>query len=140
MKTCTKCGKSQSQDEFHLSTDKKDKKSSHCKTCKKIYAVNLLNRVPNYYRKSNLKKRQGMTPALYQELYDHREGCCWICDTHENKFKKKLSVDHDHSTGKIRGLLCVNCNLGIGSFREDSSRMYAAVYYLNHFKGVEGFI
>jgi len=45
-----------------------------------------------------------------QKLYDHQEGRCAICKRHETEFAKRLHVDHNHKTGRVRGLLCFRCN------------------------------
>lgn len=54
-------------------------------------------------------------------------GVCAICECPD---KKRLSVDHDHQTGKIRGLLCANCNLALGNFKDDPDRLAKAIVYL----------
>jgi hypothetical protein len=70
----------------------------------------------------------------YWQLHDEQDGRCAICgsiETSENRFGlKTLAVDHDHVTGKVRGLLCSDCNLGLGKFHDDISRMEKAIEYL----------
>lgn len=57
---------------------------------------------------------------------------CGICGATESSGgKKQLHVDHDHTTGKIRGLLCNHCNLGIGHFKDDTELLQAAIKYLS---------
>lgn len=56
---------------------------------------------------------------------------CSICNKHEEKFKYKLAVDHCHLTGEIRGLLCNNCNAGLGLFNDSEFSLKAAIKYLN---------
>lgn len=48
--------------------------------------------------------------AERQKLYDKQKGCCYICGKHESNFAKRLAVDHNHKTGRVRGLLCYRCN------------------------------
>ncbi len=57
---------------------------------------------------------------------------CEICGTHESKLKRKLSVDHDHDTGKVRGLLCTKCNMGMGYFNDKIVHMMLALDYLKN--------
>jgi len=63
-------------------------------------------------------------------MYIAQEGRCAICKRHQSEFRRRLDVDHSHSTGKVRGLLCVACNRGIGFFEESAARLVAAVTYL----------
>ena len=70
-------------------------------------------------------KKVGCDERLYQELYDLQEGKCAICKkdhSHKSKngVKAKLAVDHNHATGKIRGLLCGSCNRGLGYIGEEN--------------------
>lgn len=67
------------------------------------------------YRQLNLRWRYGMTVADYEKLLAAHRGVCGICKA-TCKSGKRLAIDHDHKTNKIRGLLCTSCNLGIGHF------------------------
>ena len=88
------------------------------------------------YRKNQLKKYDGMTVEDYDALFAKQKGLCAICKepetwTHSNITKvTSLSVDHDHDTGKIRGLLCKNCNQSLGKFKDNADLLYAAYEYL----------
>lgn len=63
-----------------------------------------------------LKKLYGITVEQYNEMLESQGGVCAIC--HDNNIRElKLAVDHDHETGKVRGLLCDRCNRGIGLLR-----------------------
>lgn len=57
-------------------------------------------------------------------------GCCWICKKPEPIAGRKLSIDHCHDTGKVRGLLCTHCNTGLGHFNHDPDRIDKAIRYL----------
>lgn len=59
-----------------------------------------------------------MSEDQYQSLLEKQNFCCAICLKHLSNFKKRLSVDHDHETGYIRGLLCTGCNKFIISDRK----------------------
>lgn len=74
------------------------------------------------------KAKYGITKAEYEALLDEQRGCCVICG---ECLMYELRVDHDHETGEIRGLLCANCNAGLGMFKEDISNLAAAIDYLN---------
>ena len=79
------------------------------------------------YRRSHLKKYQ-LTEADYQQMTDVQRGVCKICKTPPTK--RRLSVDHDHDSGSVRGLLCHKCNFGLGFFRDDPKLLKAAIRYL----------
>lgn len=72
-------------------------------------------------------RRYGLTPVQFREMYDQQGGKCAIC---QEAPESGLVVDHDHSTGRVRALLCVRCNAGIGQFRERPEIMVAAIAYL----------
>ena len=76
-----------------------------------------------------LLRRYGLTREEYQRKHDRQLGKCAICRT-----DRKLFVDHDHSDGSVRGLLCDACNRGLGFFREDPSFLFNAVEYLEVFR------
>lgn len=81
-------------------------------------------------RTSYLKRTHGLTITEYDEILEAQSNGCWICGKAPEEIGKRLSVDHDHSTGKIRGLLCVNCNIGLGNFRDDPRLLTRAIEYL----------
>jgi len=66
--------------------------------------------------------------ADYIAMFNRQGGACAICG--QPPGKKPLSVDHNHKTGKVRGLLCHTCNTGLGMFTEDIGKLAAAVSYL----------
>ena len=82
-------------------------------------------------RKSKLKSKYGLSPEEYDNKLVKQNHKCAICGLDETENKKKLAVDHDHSTGKIRDLLCINCNTGLGMFKENIDNLATAIKYLN---------
>ncbi len=74
-------------------------------------------------------KKYDMTPESYAVLLEKQGGVCAIC-LGVCSMGRRLSVDHDHSTGKVRGLLCGGCNVGIGRFKDDPALLRAAITYL----------
>lgn len=68
-----------------------------------------------------------------QELEERvlRQGGCAICKSPTPNGQKDWAVDHDHKTGKIRGILCAPCNKGLGHFQDDKQRLQQAIEYLN---------
>ena len=105
-----------------------------------------------YYRSSSHRRtnqrntytlrKYGITLEHLALLLEQQNGCCAICSRpwqecvsakrakHDAAFLQYLCVDHDHKSGKVRGLLCNACNTAIGMLEEDASRFHAAVRYL----------
>ncbi len=80
-----------------------------------------------YSTKFNRLKRTGVTEEQYQTQLLKQDGVCAIC---KNKCSKALAADHDHLTGKFRGLLCNSCNRGIGYLKDDVKIITKALEYL----------
>lgn len=86
--------------------------------------------------KYSILKRYNLKPNEYTNLLKSQKGVCAICKKSEisiTPFKnktKRLSVDHNHKTGKIRGLLCNNCNLALGNFKDSIRNLKNAIKYL----------
>jgi hypothetical protein len=78
-----------------------------------------------------LKNRYDLTLKEYEELFNIQCGVCIICHKPPTVQKPFLVVDHDHKTGKVRGLLCDNCNLALGLFGDSAANLQAAARYLN---------
>lgn len=79
---------------------------------RKIYAQQNKVKISKRNRLNHLKK-YGITEDEYNQLYQKQNECCAICGKHQSKLKRKLNIDHDHSTGEIRGLLCPKCNTAL---------------------------
>ncbi len=78
-------------------------------------------------RAANLKAKYGLSLDDYQTMLEQQNGSCMICKAIPNKH---LAVDHCHTTGKIRGLLCGKCNTGLGLFYDDHDLLLTAATYL----------
>lgn len=108
---------------------------SYCKACKvhrqKLnYANGVYDRVTRPYM---LKAKYGITTGQYDEMMSRQGGKCAICGTENGasaKGTKTLSVDHCHSTGSVRGLLCNNCNRAIGLLKDNVAVLESAIMYL----------
>lgn len=99
---------------------------------KKWHKENKPKYYPVYGREWHLKNKYGITVEDYDKMLMRQNGKCAICATREpGGSGKHFMVDHDHSTGKVRGLLCGRCNRGIGILDEDTGRLLSAVEYLS---------
>lgn len=90
-------------------------------------------------RKAQRLRKFGLTLAEFQALMEAQGGACAICG-HSDTSQPNIFplVDHCHATGKVRGLLCLNCNQALGKFKDDPVRLLAAVRYLNESNGSSG--
>lgn len=79
-----------------------------------------------------IKKNFKIDPLVYEELLKKQNNVCAICGE-ECAARTRLSIDHDHKTGAIRGLLCMSCNLGIGKFHDDIVKLEKAILYLKEY-------
>lgn len=75
------------------------------------------DRSKDYFWKYGLRKKYNISPEEYEVLLNKQEGRCALCPRIESRPGYKLAVDHDHETGKIRGLLCYDCNRSLSRNR-----------------------
>lgn len=87
-------------------------------------------------RRSHLKRRFGLTLDQYDEMLQSQGGGCALCNRLPRP-GKALHVDHDHETGRVRGLLCFTCNNALGDFEDDPARLGAAISYLARYDELE---
>lgn len=82
--------------------------------------------------RSKLKNfsKYGLSKPEYDALLDKQSHCCAICQISVSQLKSRLEIDHNHQTGKVRGLLCGNCNKGIGMLQDKAEILQRAIYYL----------
>jgi ribonuclease PH len=86
------------------------------------------------YRWRKMKTTYGITEGQYNRLLRAQGNKCVICSIdHLDETGRRLQIDHNHTTGKVRGLLCLRCNLAIGQFSESIDLLLSAIQYLrNH--------
>lgn len=126
-KKCTKCKETKSINEFHIHSDSKDGYRAQCKKCISRQFKLRYNRCP-------VLSKHGLTEIDYELMLKSQNGVCVICKQPEtvrqgNKIQY-LSVDHNHSTGKIRGLLCSKCNRMLSNARDNPEILRKAAEYL----------
>lgn len=135
MKTCSTCKQEKSLGDFHKNKCSSDGYQSNCKNCN---CEKTKQRDPDQWRKYNLMRNFGITPEQYNTLLEKQKHRCAICDKHEDQFKKKLAVDHDHQTHRIRGLLCTACNYHLIRRHRDASILRKMADYVD--QGTEWYV
>ena len=107
---------------------------SHVKANVKKWIAKNIKRSYANRRNHYLKKKYGITAADYEVIHKRQKGLCAICGRPEriviNGTRRRLAVDHDHRTNKVRGLICHDCNRGIGLFKDDPKRLMSAARYI----------
>lgn len=134
---CNKCTNEQAKKSRDNAPEyKKQVRKERMSDYSKIYYQNNKSKAQANARKTNLQ-RFGLTDEDYNKLFIKQKGLCEICKKPEtatlNGKIVKLAVDHDHKTGKVRGLLCKRCNLFIGHVEEDIIILQNAIDYLNYY-------
>lgn len=144
MRTCLRCNLPKSDDLFGVDKSRPDNRAPYCRECRRLFESKKRSEGKRNYKKKTLpsketvrmymrKCRYNLTQAQYEELLSSQNNKCAICDS---VFIKVPHVDHDHTTGVVRGLLCGLCNRGIGSLRDDPLLIQNALsYLLNKNKG-----
>ena len=84
---------------------------------------------PLYDKKNNIKK-YGITYTEYDNMYSNQNGKCACCGDEIKRIDKHTHIDHCHTTGKVRGILCKSCNIGIGEFKDSVDILQKAIDYL----------
>lgn len=107
-------------------------KRHNCKgMCKKHYMLWWRDKNPKQQkeisRRAKLKSEYGITQIDFETMFNAQKGRCAICRKHS---KRLLCIDHCHATGMIRGLLCHNCNAGLGQFKDNRLFLARAAEYL----------
>ena len=156
-KRCSRCHESKDPSDFYKNRSTKDLLDDHCKVCRKAVlkqyrettkgkTVRRKTQQEYYYKNRTrilaecreryvrygrsrwlLEKRYGIDQRTYDRMSASQGGKCAICG---KLSQYKLVVDHDHTTNKIRGLLCRYCNIGIGHFMDDPKTLKSASAYL----------
>jgi hypothetical protein len=143
-KKCPNCETEKPLTEYHKSKSSKSKLKiqPYCKSCGIIKQRNWINNNPDLYNAQKLRqrlKRFNLTVDQYDDLLAKQNGECAVCGTVLSSLPtSRLSVDHDHaccsgptSCGNcVRGLLCTNCNSGLGHFKDNPNLLLSAIRYL----------
>jgi len=129
---CNSCNEVLLVSEFHIKKDIKNNKhyrfNSPCKICAHV------NRDVSYHKAYQRKRNYNLTTEEYELKLIEQNHCCDICNIHRDDYSKDFAVDHCHQTGKIRSLLCNNCNSGLGFFKDSLSIIQKAISYLDKHK------
>lgn len=130
-KQCTKCRTTKPLTDFYKNRTQPDGHEGWCKDCKKVW------RKARYHERDWFywtEKTFGVTKEDWMQMMALQGEVCAICKEPEKT--RRLSIDHCHSTGKVRGLLCNRCNKAIGIFEDKVELLEEAIKYLNKEKEI----
>lgn len=136
LKKCSVCGEMKSLNDFYNKKDSKDGKSYRCKSCDNKARQNWQRNNPERAKESahfrNIKKRYGITKEEYNKMLKQQNYKCAICgaETANRNVNYSFCVDHNHTTGEVRGLLCSNCNRALGLLQDNPEILRKAAKYL----------
>lgn len=124
-KTCPCCQTEKPKSDFYFANKEKTRYAVNCKVCFNKISTERNRENPN--RPHIIRRcKYNIEPKEYESMLARQNNSCAICELPS----ENLCVDHDHTTGKIRGLLCHNCNRGLGSFRDNPLFLKKAAMYL----------
>lgn len=113
-KRCARCEEIKPHAQWSRNATSSDGLAAYCKACNAVRD-----------RAWQLKRKYGITEQRYQEMVSEQVGRCAIC-----LVAKAEHVDHDHETGKVRAVLCFNCNAALGHFKDRPDALRRAAAYL----------
>lgn len=117
-KTCLTCKKCLEATCFGKHKGRKDNLADSCKLCR---------------NKSAILKRYNLSQDEIDKMSNSQNNKCAICKLPQIVRPKRLAIDHCHVTGKVRGMLCLNCNQGLGKFKDSTDLLLSAMLYLDRF-------
>ena len=133
-KTCFTCKEEKSRDEYHRHGKSRDGLYHECKAC---YSTRRRSKYDQHKNKvTMLKRRYDLTWDTYLDMLADQHGKCPICmeelamDPDCPRSGLAPVVDHDHDTGRVRAILCADCNRGIGMFKENPDALWSAARYV----------
>lgn len=128
---CADCLQERDSSEFDPVELKKMGLRAICKACHRIRKREYLRNIHHY----RISRTYGLSPSQYADLLSDHSGRCAICGGVPDDSENPLVVDHDHRTGKVRGLLCHHHNVALGMIREDAGILKAMIEYLQKHGG-----
>lgn len=146
-KKCSKCGVYKHLNKFAKRKEGKDGYRGTCKSCRYEDRKKWLDngglivcediarkyRTTHKFRTARLKRLYGLSQEDWAEKFEKQKGCCDICGIHQSALKTTLHVDHDHSTKKVRSLLCYSCNQVLGMVKENKNTLNSMIDYLDKY-------
>ena len=133
-KHCSRCKLEKSTKDFCKNAKTLDGLQSRCKECAKKHRQENAETWKRYNVKAKSLAKYGELPDTLHKMLEQQKGVCAICrkalSFYAAEKRDKPHIDHDHITGRVRGLLCITCNTGLGMFSDNVETMRLAVDYI----------
>lgn len=137
-KMCSRCNTLKSPADFYKNRKGKGGLTSYCRSCQsQVNAEMRASLSPEekakrdkYLRDFVIKRKYNLTPEQWESLFDEQGRACAICKTTECRTQNGWNVDHCHSTGEVRGILCQHCNQLLGMAQDKTQILIDATFYL----------
>ena len=130
MKTCNKCKQLLPLDRFGRDKPRPDGLSPYCLDCKRHMQKGYYKANPERYRERNYATMYGITLKQYDDMLAEQDGGCASCGKKEPGGIGRFHVDHNHTTGAVRGLLCHGCNTSAGLCQDNPEVLRGLANYL----------
>ena len=147
MKTCCCCKQTKPTTEFSKNRRRKDGLQTECKFCKnnaarkrhaehpeigRAYTKKFHQKNPDFSWACTMRRRYGLSVYQFYELLSRQDHACAICLSKTAGGHGRFHIDHDHTNGKIRGLLCHHCNTILGHAKDNAETLRRATAYLEN--------
>ncbi len=135
-KHCRECNLDRDKKYFYNDKSRADGLNPLCKSCASINGKKRRAAYPEKGRTAHYRIKYGITLDKYNDMLIEQDNVCKICKCPEtasdSRYGKtrELAIDHDHETGRVRGLLCMSCNTGISRFKDNIDLLTSAIKYL----------
>ena len=138
MKKCNRCLIEKEMDEFFRDSNHSTGRYSICKLCKQNstykwrednrekYNAGMRAYGKKHRRRMHYKQKYGISIEQYNAILEQQGNACWICRKQNTSVKRPFALDHNHATGKIRGILCYGCNRAISLL--DNPKLYGKAH------------
>jgi hypothetical protein len=130
MNTCEYCDVEYNHDRKYCSDECMNDMASLRNAARYYGDKEYRDRTKGRSHEAGIKRKFGISVEEYIKMSDAQGNRCAICGVHQVELERKMAVDHSHKTGKIRGLLCIHCNLGIGHLQDSVDVLKKAQKYL----------
>ena len=130
LQKCSDCKIEFPIEDFYFHDASKTKRVRRCKPCSYAYTKNWRTNNPDKSAAKNRLRLYRLSNEDFIKMYTFQNGKCAACGKGIPTYGRDISVDHSHSTGKVRGLLCHNCNDALGKLKDDPTLVYKLFLYI----------